>query len=293
MFQGSMVALVSPMTKTGEVDKNTLRNLIEPHIAAGTNAILINGTTGEAPTLTEEDRAIIIKTTIEAVRGRIPVVAGTGTYGTADTIRLTQQAKDLGVDAALILTPSCNKPTQEGLYQHYSAVAKAVALPIIMYNEPGRTCCDMLPETVARLSEISNIIGIKEGNDLARGRALLEACGDNMSLYSSVDASALMFMLQGGKGVFSVTANIAPRAMRAMCDAALSGNARLAGEINAKLMPLHKGLFVETNPIPIKWAMRHLGLIAEGIRLPLTPLSEQYHDVIKEAIKISEEVENV
>lgn len=288
MFQGSMVALVTPMTPNGALDEEKLRKLINMHVVSGTEAIVVNGTTGEAATLNSEEQSRIIRIALEETQNKIPIIAGTGTYCTAETIERTKKAMELGAAACLIIAPSCTRPTQEGLYRHYRAIAEAVPIPIILYNVPGRTCCDIVPETVARLASISNIVGIKEATgDLSRVRSLLETCGDNFELYSGDDASALMFMLQGGKGVISVTANVAPKAMHAMCKAALSGNARLAGELNTPLMALHKSLFVESNPIPVKWALQQLGWISEGIRLPLTPLAEQYHQILQEALKES------
>jgi 4-hydroxy-tetrahydrodipicolinate synthase len=288
MFQGSMVALVTPMSATGEFDEIQFRSLIETHIAAGTQAIGVIGTTGEAPTITNNERHKIIKMAVESARGRVPIIAGTGTNSTIETIYQTEQSMELGVDACLIVTPYYNRPTQEGLYQHYRAVAEAVSIPILLYNVPNRTGCDLLPETVVRLSRIANIVGIKEATgDLARGRELVSMCDKKFNVISGDDASALAFMLQGGSGVISVTANVVPKLMHDMCAAALSNKVQLAGELNTRLMPLHKALFVEPNPIPVKWAVQQLGLIKEGIRLPLTPLSDQYHVVVKEAMKVS------
>lgn len=285
MFHGSIVALVTPMKTNGELDEQRFRDLIEWHIAEGTNGFVINGTTGEASTLTEKERLQLFKVALEIVRNRVPVIAGTGSNSTAETIKQTKDAFALGVDACLIVTPYYNKPTQEGLYQHYAAVAKAVPVPIILYNVSSRTACDLLPETVARLSEISNIVGIKEASsDLSRGREILKLCKKPIDLFSGDDASALAFMLQGGKGVISVTANVAPKQMSEMCEAALTGNLNKAGTLNAKLMPLHKTLFVEANPIPVKWVLEQMGRIESGIRLPLLPLSEQNHAVVKDAM---------
>lgn len=289
LFHGSIVALVTPMTLSGALDSERLRLLIERHIEAGTNAIVLNGTTGEAPTLTHSERINLIKVGIETAKNRIPIIVGTGTYSTTETLNQSIEAKNLGADACLIVTPYYNKPTQEGLFQHYSAIAKELSLPIILYNVKSRTACDIAPETIGRLVEkFSNIIGIKEGdNDLKRGPAILNACSRPLSLFSGDDASALAFMLQGGNGVISVTANVAPKLMNEMCQAALQPNVRLAGEINTKLMPLHKALFLETNPIPVKWALTQMGLIEGGIRLPLTPLSEQHQSMLKDAMKTS------
>lgn len=288
MFQGSIVALVTPMTATGEFDALRFAALMEVHIQAGTTAVVVLGSTGEAPTITDGERRKIIKLAIEVSRGRIPIIAGTGTYSTVTTIYQTEQAMELGVDACLVVTPYYNRPTQEGLYQHFRLVAESVAIPILLYNVPKRTGCDLLPETVVRLSHISNIIGIKEATgDLARGKALVSMCDKKFNLLTGDDASALAFMLQGGHGDISVTANVAPKLMHDMCAAALSNKVQLAGELNTRLMPLHKALFVEPGPIPVKWAMQQLGLIEEGIRLPLTPLAEEYHAVVREAMQTS------
>lgn len=288
MFHGSIVALVTPMTSQGNVDYPQLRYLVAMHLEQGTDGIVVIGTTGEAATLSQEEQEEIIKITIEIVSNRIPVIVGTGTYDTRETIYKTERAMALGADACLLITPYCIRPTQEGLYQHYKAIAEAVPIPLILYNVTGRTACDLLPETVKRLSHLSNIVGVKEASsDLSRGRELLEACGDRLDLLSGDDATALDFILQGGRGVISVTANIAPKMMHEMCQAALEGNNRLAEELNNKLMPLHENLFVEANPIPIKWALQQLDWITEGIRLPLTTLSLKYHSVVKEAMQKS------
>jgi len=288
MFRGSMVALATPMTPTGELDIVRLRQLVETHIEAGTSGVILSGSTGEAATLTEAERNEILSVAIETAKDQIPIIMGTGTYSAQETIRRSEQAMALGADACLIVTPYYNKPTQEGLFQHYTAIAKKVAIPIILYNNVGRTACDLLPETVERLSHISNIVGIKEGSsDLKRGRDFLAACGHSIDLYSGDDETALAFMLQGGKGVISVTANVAPKQMQQMCAAALEGNTRLAEDLNTQLMPLHKNLFVESNPIPVKWALQQMGMIQEGIRLPLTPLSLKYHGIVRQAMQDS------
>lgn len=253
MFQGSIVALVTPMTATGELDEEKLRSLIEFHIEQGTDAISVNGTTGEAPTLTEKERVRLIKITLETAAKRVPVIAGTGTNDTAETIHQTQKALELGVDACLVVTPYYNRPTQEGLYQHFKYIARTVPAPIILYNVPVRTGCDLLPETVARLSEIPNIVGIKEATpDLNRSKKILALCNDSFDLLSGEDSNVLEFILQGGKGVISVTANVAPKQMHEMCKAALKRNQELAKTLDAKLMPLHKKLFLEPNPISCK-----------------------------------------
>ena len=288
MFHGSIVAIITPMKANGELDEARLRQLIEMHIEAGTNGIVACGTTGEAPTLTAAETDQVIRIAVETVKGRIPVIAGTGTYSTRETIERTKDAMHLGVDACLIVMPYYNRPTQEGLYQHCQAIAVDVPLPLILYNVPKRTGCDLLPETIQRLAEVSNIVGLKESTgDLARAKEILALCGDKLDLFTGEDANALAFILQGGKGAISVTANVAPKLMHEMCTAALAKDFRLAGELNTRLMPLHKNLGIESNPIPVKWALQQLGLVESGIRLPLTPLSEQYHELVKEAMKIS------
>ena len=286
MFSGSMVALVTPMQADGSLDSASLNKLIDWHIDCGTDAIVAVGTTGESATLNVQEHCDVIRRVVERVAGRIPVIAGTGANSTSEAIELTQYAKDLGVDAALLVTPYYNKPTQEGLYQHFKKVAETVAIPQILYNVPGRTAVDMLPETVARLAGISNIVGIKEATgDLSRGQQIMDECGDKLDVYSGDDATAMELILSGARGDISVTANVAPKAMHEMCAAALAGDRDTASDINERLLALHNKLFVESNPIPVKWALYEMGMIPEGIRLPLTTLNEQYHDVVRDAIK--------
>ncbi len=286
MFSGSMVALVTPMHADGRVDQESLEKLIEFHIENGTDAIVAMGTTGESATLDEKEHCQVIKRAVDFANKRIPIIAGTGANSTTEAIELTQCAADTGADACLLVTPYYNKPTQEGLYQHYKKIAETVSVPQILYNVPGRTAVDMLPETVARLSGIDNIIGIKEATgDLQRAKQILELCGDKLELYSGDDATAMELILLGAKGDISVTANVAPKAMHEMCTAALAGNRETATQINNRLLALHSKLFVESNPIPVKWALYEMNLIPEGIRLPLTVLDNQYHDVIRDAIK--------
>jgi len=288
MFTGSMVALVTPMNRKGEIDQASLYRLVEIHVQAGTAAIVVTGTTGEGATLSASEKFEICVMALDAAKGRIPIIAGTGAHSTLESIYQTEQALKVGVAACLVVTPYYNRPTQEGLYQHYLAIAKAVPIPIILYNVPKRTACDLLPETVARLVDVSNIVGLKDATgDLARGRELVAICKDKISLYSGDDSSALAFILQGGKGVISVTANLAPKMVQEICVAALASNIGLAGTLNNCLMPLHKALTVESNPIPVKWAMQELGWIQDGIRLPLTPLSELHHEGVREAMKNS------
>lgn len=286
MFHGSMVALVTPMHEDGTLDDVALSNLIEFHIDNGTNAIVTVGTTGESATLDEKEHCGVVRRVVELVGGRIPVIAGTGSNCTREAISLTRCAMESGADACLLVAPYYNKPTQEGLYQHHLAIAEAVPIPQILYNVPGRTVCDMLPYTIKKLSEISNIVGIKEATgNLQRAREILECCGDRIDLYSGDDATAMDLILEGGKGVISVTANVAPQAMRAMCDAALAADRHGAETINNRLMALHRDLFVEANPIPVKWLMLDMGMIPAGIRLPLTPLSASYHETLRAALK--------
>ncbi|MCU7844219.1 MAG: 4-hydroxy-tetrahydrodipicolinate synthase [Candidatus Thiodiazotropha sp. (ex Monitilora ramsayi)] len=274
MFQGSMVAMVTPMAQDGGVDTAALGRVIEYHIEQGSDAIVAVGTTGESATLDEAEHCEVIRQVVDVVAGRIPVIAGTGANSTREAIDLTRCAKQAGADACLLVTPYYNKPTQEGLYQHFKAVAEAVDIPQILYNVPGRTACDMLPETTARLAKIGNIIGIKDATgDLSRLESLIEQCGDNFKLYSGDDATGCEFLLRGGHGVISVTANVAPKLMHEMVAQALAGDREAAEAADAKLGGLHSALFVESNPIPVKWAVAKLGLCDTGIRLPLTWLS--------------------
>lgn len=286
MFHGSMVALVTPMREDGTVDDDSLAALIEFHVTQGTDAIVAVGTTGESATLDEPEHCAVIRRVVEMVHGRIPVIAGTGANSTTEAITLTRCAREAGADACLLVTPYYNKPTQEGLYLHHKAIAEAVPIPQILYNVPGRTACDMLPPTVERLSRISNIIGIKEATgDLDRARDILGRCGDAMDLYSGDDATACEFILAGGKGAISVTANVAPALMHDMIAAALAGDRETAVNIDARLSALHKNLFVEANPIPVKWALSEMDLIPSGIRLPLTELAGEYHDTVRAAMR--------
>jgi 4-hydroxy-tetrahydrodipicolinate synthase len=281
-----MVAIVTPMKMDGQIDKEALRQLVEYHINNQTSAIIAVGTTGESATLDHQEHIEVIRLVIEQAAGRIPVIAGTGSNSTTEAIELTQQAYQAGASACLIVTPYYNKPTQEGLYQHYRKLAETVPVPQILYNVPGRTACDMLPETVKRLAGIDNIIGIKEAvGDLARMDALVKFASDKFSIFSGDDATSLQLLLKGGKGVISVTANVAPKMMQTMCQAALAGDIATAETINQRLMGLHTGLFVEPNPVPVKWALHTLGLIDGGIRLPLLPLSAQHHETIKRALQ--------
>ena len=280
-----MVALVTPMRVDGSVDSDCLRKLVEFHVNSGTDGIVAVGTTGESATLSVEEHCDVIRQVVEEVDGRISVIAGTGANSTTEAIELSQYAKDLGVDAVLLVTPYYNRPTQEGLYLHYKAIAEAVDIPQILYNVPSRTACDLLPETVARLSNIKNIIGIKEATgDISRIQQINDLCEIPLEIYTGEDANTAEFILAGGQGVISVTANVAPALMSEMCHAALDGNAVRTRQIDAELALLHKALFVEANPIPVKWALTEMGLISKGIRLPMTVLSERYHQPVREAL---------
>lgn len=286
MFHGSLVALVTPMQENGEIDFPSLTELVEWHIQQGTHGIVVMGTTGESGLVTEKESLDVISHVVDLVNERVPVIAGSFANRTEKAVELTRNAMEAGVDACLIMTPAYIKPTQEGLYLHYKTIAEAVHLPLIVYNVPGRTACDLLPETLERLSTISNIIGVKEATgSLNRMVDILDRCGESLDIYSGDDETALSLMLHGAKGVISVTANVAPALMSQLCEAALSGDREKSKKINQALMPLHKGLFVEANPIPVKWALHQLGLIPPGIRLPLTPLSEHYHPQLKKALE--------
>lgn len=286
MFQGSMVALVTPMHPDGGIDREALARLIDFHCAQGTSAIVAAGTTGESATLDFDEHIELVELCVRLVDGRVPLIAGTGANATSEAIHLTRRAREVGADACLLVTPYYNKPTQQGLYLHHKVVAEAVDIPQILYNVPGRTAVDMQPETVRRLSEIPNIIGIKEATgDIARTRRILELCPENFALYSGDDATAMECMLAGAVGVISVTANVAPAAMIALCAACLAGDAVRAAEINRPLEALHRDLFVEANPIPVKWALAEMGMIGTGIRLPLTWLSEPFHATLRAALQ--------
>jgi 4-hydroxy-tetrahydrodipicolinate synthase len=289
MITGSLVALVTPMTPTGALDWDGLDKLVDFHIESGTDAIVAVGTSGESSTLNHDEHCQVIKHVVDRVAGRVAVIAGTGANSTTEAIDLTTAAKDAGADACLLVTPYYNKPTQEGLFLHFKTLAEAVDIPQILYNVPGRTACDMLPETTLRLAEIPNIIGIKEATgDLDRAKFLIEQAPEGFAIYSGDDATALELILLGGHGNISVTANIAPRLMAEMCQLALAGKADEARAINRRVDHLHRDLFVESNPIPVKWALHEMALIDTGIRLPLTPLSENQRPFIRESLKAAE-----
>jgi len=288
MIAGSMVALVTPMNQQGDIDWQALNDLIDWHLQEGTNAIVAVGTTGESATLSVEEHLAVIRYVVKQVGGRMPVIAGTGANSTREAVELTENAKAAGVDACLLVVPYYNKPTQEGLYQHFKTIAEAVDIPQILYNVPGRTACDLLAETVARLSHVRNIIGIKEATgDLQRGKNILETAKDGFLLYSGDDATAAELMLLGAKGNISVTANVVPRAMSELCAAAIVGDAEKARTLNQRLAPLHEKLFIEPNPIPVKWALVQMGRIKPGIRLPLTPLAYSCHQSLQNALRKS------
>ncbi len=287
MIKGSIVAIVTPMTPAGEVDFDALAALVEWHVAEGTDAIVAVGTTGESATLSVDEHIAVVRKVVEVVAKRVPVLAGTGANSTTEAIELTQLAQDAGADAALIVTPYYNKPPQEGLYRHFKAIAEAVAIPIVMYNVPGRTGCDMLPATVARLAQLPNIVGIKEAKgELSRVRELL-ALGlpKDFALYTGDDATARESMLLGFHGDISVTANVAPKLMHEMCVAAIAGDAATAGMIDSRLTLLHKNLFLDPNPIPAKWALEAMGRIRGGIRLPLVPMNPDHVNLVRDSLR--------
>jgi len=286
MFQGSMVALATPMIEDGTVDQESLRGLVDWHIEQGTDAIVAVGTTGESATLDEQEHCQVIRQVVEYAAGRTPVIAGTGANSTTEAVNLTKCAREAGADACLLVTPYYNKPTQEGLFLHHKAVAEAVDIPQILYNVPGRTACDMLPETIGRLAQVPNIVGVKEATgDLDRVSGIRRLCGDDFDIFSGDDATARELVLLGGQGVISVTANIAPRLMHEMVAAALKGDRENAQAIDGRLADLHRDLFLEANPIPVKWALAEMGRIPRGIRLPLTWLSGQYRDPLRQTLQ--------
>ncbi|MDG4813346.1 4-hydroxy-tetrahydrodipicolinate synthase [Hydrogenovibrio sp. 3SP14C1] len=281
-----MVALVTPMMGDESVDFDALERLIEFHIKSKTKAIVAMGTTGESATLDFNEHRDVVRFVVEKAAGRIPVIAGTGANSTTEAIELTQFAKEVGADACLLVTPYYNKPTQEGLYLHYKKIAQTVDIPQILYNVPGRTACDLLPETIGRLSTINNIIGVKEATgDVSRVSQIKEIVDEDFDLYTGDDATAVDFILEGGHGGISVTANVMPALVSEVYDEAIAGNAEKARMLDASLTELHKNLFVEANPIPVKWAMAEMGLMGGAIRLPLTPLSEKYHALVRQALQ--------
>ena len=288
MLNGSLVAIATPMHADGALDLPALRKLIDFHIANGTSAIVVVGTTGESPTVDVDEHCLLIKTTVEHAAGRIPIVAGTGANSTAEAIELTTYAKKVGAGYGLSVVPYYNKPSQEGLYRHFKTIAEKVDLPVIVYNVPGRTVSDLGNDTLLRLAQLPGVVGVKDAtSDLVRHVDLMRRLPRDkaFAMLSGNDDTALAYMLLGGHGVISVTANVAPRAMADMCAAALAGRLADARATNARLMPLHTKLFVEANPIPVKWALAEMGLIGPGLRLPLTPLAAQYHDTVRAALR--------
>ena len=285
MIQGSIVALVTPMYENGAIDKESLEKLVKYHINQGTDALVAVGTTGESATLSENEHCEVIKTVVDYVSGRIPVIAGTGSNSTIEAINLTHKAQQAGADACLIVTPYYNKPTQEGLYLHYKTIAEAVDIPQILYNVPGRTACDMLPETIGRLSKLTNIIGVKEATgDLTRVKKIRDLAGENFAIYTGDDATSVEFCLLGGNGSITVTGNVAPRLVHEMIMAAITGDKETALAIDEKLADLHKNLFIQSNPIPVKWAVAEMGLMRQGIRLPLTWLTEDCFATVRSSM---------
>jgi 4-hydroxy-tetrahydrodipicolinate synthase len=286
MIKGSIVAIVTPMHADGSLDFPGLRKLIDWHIAEGIDSIVIVGTTGESSTVSVEEHCALIKAAVDHVAGRIPVIAGTGGNSTAEAIKLTEYAKEAGADAALLVVPYYNRPTQEGMFQHFKAIADAVDLPIILYNVPGRTVADMSNDTIARLAAIRNIVGVKDATgNIGRGLELLCMVPADFAVYSGDDPTAMALMLCGGAGNISVTANVAPRAMHALCKAAMAGDIATAVAINNKVMPLHQKLFIEPNPVPVKWALAEMGMMPAGLRLPLVPLSADCQASVRSALR--------
>jgi 4-hydroxy-tetrahydrodipicolinate synthase len=286
MIKGSIVAIVTPMHADGSLDLPTLRKLIDWHIAEGTDGIVIVGTTGESATVSVEEHCELIKLAVEHAKGRLPIIAGTGGNSTSEAIKLTAFAKEAGADAALVVVPYYNRPSQDGMYQHFKAIAEAVDLPIILYNVPGRTVADMSNETILRLAAIPNIVGVKDATgNLARGIDLLRLAPKSFAVYSGDDPTAMAFMFCGAQGNISVTANVAPRAMHELCVAAMSGDIQAAVAINDKVFPLHQKLFVEPNPVPVKWALAEMGRMPAGIRLPLVALADDCHDTVRGALR--------
>jgi len=277
------------MNRSGEIDMESLKRLVHFHIEQGTDALVAVGTSGESATLDEQEHCDVIKAVIDYAEGKIPVIAGTGSNSTKEAINLTQKAKDLGADACLIVTPYYNKPTQEGLFLHYQAINDAVDIPQILYNVPGRTACDMLPETIGRLARLKNIVGVKEATgDLSRYQTIRELAGDDFAIYSGDDSTSREFCLLGGNGSVTVTGNVAPKLVHEMLTAAIAGDKETALAIDTKLMALHKHLFIQANPIPVKWAVAEMGLMDQGIRLPLTWLTEDCFEVLRDAMRLAD-----
>ena len=285
MITGSLVAVVTPMLEDGRLDFARFRKLIDWHVAEGTSGIVVVGTTGESPTVNFDEHKELIRVAVEHTQGRVPIIAGTGGNSTAEAIELTESAKRAGATACLSVVPYYNKPTQEGLYRHFRRIAEAVELPMILYNVPGRTVADLHNDTLLRLAQLPGIIGVKDATaNIERGTDLIKRLPRGFAIYSGDDATALALILLGGHGTISVTANVAPRLMHEMCAAALVGDVKKAREINLRLLPLHQRLFVEANPIPVKWALAQMGRIEAGVRLPMTPLADKFHGALREAL---------
>jgi len=285
MIRGSIVAIVTPMHESGEIDLPAFDRLLEWHISEGTDAVVVVGTTGESATLSVEEHCELVAHCVKQVAGRIPVIAGTGSNSTEEALFFTESARSVGADACLLVTPYYNRPSQEGLYQHFKTIAEAVDIPQILYNVPSRTACDLLPETVERLAVQANIVGIKEATgSVERGLQLVERCRDQLTVYSGDDAIAMELMLGGAQGNISVTANVAPAIMHRLCEAAIAGQRETAEQLNGQVELLHQRLFLEANPVPVKWALKRMGLIQSGIRLPLVELNPQFHDQVIEAL---------
>ncbi len=288
MIQGSIVALVTPMHTDGSLDLPGLHKLIDWHIAEGTDSIVIVGTTGESSTVSVDEHCELIKIAVEHTAKRIPIIAGTGGNSTAETIELTRFAKKVGADASLLVVPYYNRPTQEGMYQHFKKIVESVDLPVILYNVPGRTVADMSNETILRLAQVPGIVGVKDATgNIGRGSDLIRLAPKSFAVYSGDDPTAMALMFCGAKGNISVTANVAPRAMHQLCIAAMNGKVAEAVEINNQLLPLHNKLFIEPNPVPVKWALTQMGMMPSGIRLPLVPLATEYHDMVRAALRES------
>ena len=285
MITGSLVAIATPMHEDGRLDLGSFRSLIDFHITEGTDGIVVVGTTGESPTVDFDEHKELIRVAVEHAAGRIPIIAGTGGNSTAEAIELTESAKDVGAAACLSVVPYYNKPTQEGLYRHFRKIAETVAIPLILYNVPARTVADMSNDTTIRLADVPGVVGIKDATaNIERGTDLIKRAPKGFAIYSGEDSTALALILLGGHGVISVTANVAPRLMHEMCVAALRGDVATAREINMRLLGLHQKLFVEANPIPVKWALQQMGLLSAGLRLPMTPLSENFYEVVRQAM---------
>jgi len=286
MIKGSIVAIVTPMHADGSLDFEGLNKLIDWHIAEGTNSIVIAGTTGESATVSVDEHCALIKATVAHAKGRIPIIAGAGANSTAEAIKLTRFAKEAGADATLQVVPYYNRPTQEGMYQHFKAIAEAVDLPVILYNVPGRTVADMSNDTILRLAQVPNIVGVKDATgNIARGFDLLRLAPADFAVYSGDDPTAMALMFAGGAGNISVTANVMPRAMAEMCAAAIAGDVARAVPLNNQMFPLHQKLFIEPNPVPVKWALAQMGKMPAGIRLPLLPLADDCHEAVRAALR--------